>query len=186
MQRLKEIKALCCQKKFTKYYRRLVKSLEVLDAKSPLAVAWKDGALFWNSVLRSVGHLMHVSTDCGLPGLDAVIQVCAFWHDHVVVKSSSIRRRKWKEWCGQAMESGARRARGYLTEKITPQKVQFKDMAEQSLDICSLEQRMREERLKWSTAWVCCDGPRHIPTCGTHPVPVMELPSAEEIQRISE
>eukprot|EP00959_Pyramimonas_sp_CCMP1952_P239124 4997284-Pyramimonas_sp.AAC.1 len=49
MQRLKEIKALCCQKKFTKYYRGLVKSPGVLDAKSPFTVAWKDGAVFWNS-----------------------------------------------------------------------------------------------------------------------------------------
>eukprot|EP00959_Pyramimonas_sp_CCMP1952_P208413 4359622-Pyramimonas_sp.AAC.1 len=138
-------KSAVLSEKFTKYCRRLVESLEVLDAKSPFTVVWKDGAVFWNSVLRSVGHLMHVSTDCGLPWLDAVIQVCAFWHDHVVVNSSSIRRRKWKGWCDQAMESGARRARGYLTEKITPQKFQFKGMAEQALDACSLEHRMREE-----------------------------------------
>eukprot|EP00959_Pyramimonas_sp_CCMP1952_P201018 4204064-Pyramimonas_sp.AAC.1 len=128
---------------------------------------------------------MHVSTDCGLPWLEAVIQVCAFWHDHVAVNSSSIRRRTWNEWCDQAMESGARRAHGYLKEKITPQKFQFKGMAEQALDVCSVEQRMREERLKWSTAWGCCDGPRNIPTCGAHPVPVPELPSAEKSRGIS-
>eukprot|EP00959_Pyramimonas_sp_CCMP1952_P443143 9277809-Pyramimonas_sp.AAC.1 len=83
------------------------------------------------------------------------------------------------------MESEARRAHGYLKDNTTPHKFQYKGLAEQALDACSLEQRTKQERTKWSTAWGCREGPRDIPTFGTYPVPVTQLPSPEETKRVS-
>eukprot|EP00959_Pyramimonas_sp_CCMP1952_P065531 1368082-Pyramimonas_sp.AAC.1 len=82
------------------------------------------------------------------------------------------------------MESGARRAHGYLEEKITPQTFHFKGMAEQALDVCSLKS-MEQDRNMWCTAWGCCDAPGDIPAFGAHPVPVMGLPSADNIKGVS-
>eukprot|EP00959_Pyramimonas_sp_CCMP1952_P012842 271524-Pyramimonas_sp.AAC.1 len=69
------------------------------------------------------------------------------------------------------MESGARRAHGYLKEKITPQTFQYKGRG-----------------MSASSGVLhggCLEGPRDIPTFGTYPVPGMQLPSPEEIKRVS-
>eukprot|EP00959_Pyramimonas_sp_CCMP1952_P086969 1819310-Pyramimonas_sp.AAC.2 len=111
--------------------------------------------------------------------------LCRFWHDRVVCSSSSIRSKKWSEWCDQSMEAGARQAHGYMNDRIVPQRFQHKGPADIALDCCPLSSRMAAEHEKWAKAWGC-DGPLAVrPTFGDQRRPAMELPSADLVKEVS-